>query len=156
MGDSAAIIAQLTAVIQGSVSGLQTQLEARFVTVETNVSTLSQHMANAEIHITSLTNQLKEVSMNQQHQKQEIQSMRANTASSSASTASGGQQQQTWASRLFNDDGNKRRRGEYDVGGDPTTKFIGHFPRAVLERVRRNHFESLPESILEKQFERSS
>eukprot|EP00959_Pyramimonas_sp_CCMP1952_P468842 9493897-Pyramimonas_sp.AAC.1 len=77
----------------------------------------------------------------QSRQEEELRQFRARPVSSTASTSSEGQQ--SWASKLVNDEGNKRRRGEDDIGGDPTTKFIGHFPRPVLERVRRSHSDSL-------------
>ncbi|CAK0905332.1 unnamed protein product, partial [Prorocentrum cordatum] len=57
----------MTAVIQNTVKGLQTQLEARFRSVETNVTTLTQHMGNAEAHITAINNQLTEVMKKQSH-----------------------------------------------------------------------------------------
>ncbi|CAK0816212.1 unnamed protein product, partial [Prorocentrum cordatum] len=57
----------MTAVIQNTVKGLQTQLEARFLSVETNVTTLTQHMGNAKAHITAINNQMTEVMKMQSH-----------------------------------------------------------------------------------------
>eukprot|EP00959_Pyramimonas_sp_CCMP1952_P206275 4314023-Pyramimonas_sp.AAC.1 len=59
--EDSAVVAQLTAVIQNTAKGLQTQLEARFMSVETNMNTLTQHMGNAEAHITAINSQMTEV-----------------------------------------------------------------------------------------------
>eukprot|EP00959_Pyramimonas_sp_CCMP1952_P094565 1978099-Pyramimonas_sp.AAC.1 len=75
--EDSAVVAQLTAVIQNTVKGLQTQLEARFMSVETNVNTLTQHMGNAEAHITAISNQMTEVMKKQARQDEELRQLRA-------------------------------------------------------------------------------
>eukprot|EP00959_Pyramimonas_sp_CCMP1952_P335013 7015404-Pyramimonas_sp.AAC.1 len=86
-------------------------------------------MSEQDKNIKELADKVKE-----QGQKITILEQRRPMASSQASTFS-------VPSRISNDDGAKRRRT--DVATNPCVKFVGTFPRPLLQRTRQEHFESL-------------
>ncbi|CAK0846302.1 unnamed protein product [Prorocentrum cordatum] len=97
--------------------------------LQLNNISFENKMSEQDKNIKELADKVKE-----QGQKITILEQRRPMASSQASTFS-------VPSRISNDDGAKRRRT--DVATNPCVKFVGTFPRPLLQRTRQEHFESL-------------